>query len=185
MVRKVRVRTVNKKLIACIPACFLAFQMAAAAPEKPSIRDMLGRILDKGAAAFQKGTEMEFMKSIMTTDYTVTAPNGVTMSREQVLAQMKAQQAVSKRPSVKTVINRFELGEGYVVTKVTTLFSVTYVDTHGELGAVGKKHLLEKSVDSRITWVKTSSGWKMKHSLRSPDRRYVDGKRNSRPRFDD
>jgi hypothetical protein len=185
-VRTVRFRVTHIKLFACILAGFLTLNIASASPEKPSIRAGLARLLDRGAVALEKGTEVDFMKFITTPDYTVSTSNGVTMSREQVLTQIKAQaKKITKRPSAKTVINHFGLAEDKVITEITTTFTVTFVDTHGDLGTIGKKHILQKKIDSRITWVKTSSGWKMKHSLRSPDHRYVDGKRIARPRFDD
>src|SRR5258708_10879930 len=107
---------------------------------------------------------------------------GQSLNREQVLAQLKKQKSIKKRPVVRTISNSFKQDGDQAITEVTTTYSVTVVDAAGEMGALNKKHLLQKMTDSRITWVSTSAGWKMKHSLRSPDRRYVDGKRIPRPR---
>jgi hypothetical protein len=68
--------------------------------------------------------------------------------------------------------------KGNIATSVSTMsLTMTMMDSTGEMGPKGKAHKMSMTERSRETWVKTSGGWKAKHSEDLPGgKMLLDGK---------
>lgn len=121
--------------------------------------------------------------ALATPDFRVRIPGGRVLSRAQ--AQQNVQQNVDTIRSVQSdqyTIQKIAVRATSAVCDVTERSRVTFNDTRGEFGPIGKSHALAVTTIYRDTWVRSpdSSGgdatWRIKRSEMLSTRLLLDGR---------
>lgn len=149
--------------------------------DDPAARREIEAAYARISASFKR-QDAAGMMAFATGDFKVRTPGGRVLNRQQ--AQDNVQLNLDTIRSVTE--NRYTLGKltwkgNDAIVPVTERFAVTYKDTRGEFGAVGKLHKVAGTTTYRDVWTKQGGTWKLRLSEMRAIRLTIDG-RPYRPR---
>jgi ketosteroid isomerase-like protein len=151
---------------------------AAAATSPSSVRSQIEAAYARISGAFHR-EDVQAIMSETTSDFSALA-RGQTLDR--AAAQATLQQNFDTITSVQAdryTINRVTMrGPTVADVDVTERSLVTFMDSRGEFGALGKTHKIAARTVYRDTWVQQPDGaWKMKRSQMRSTSITIDGRR--------
>ena len=118
------------------------------------------------SAAFKR-QDAAAMLALATPDFQVRTPTGRTLNREA--ARQNLQNNLDTIRAIRE--NRYHVHKVTVqsngaVVHVTERYAVSFLDSRGEFGAVGKTHEVAGTTTYRDTWVKQDGGgaWRLRRS---------------------
>lgn len=129
------------------------------------------------SAAF-KQKDAQAIFALTTPDFQVKTPNGRTLNRAAALQNLQSNfDTIHAIRDDRYRVQKVTLKGATAVVLVTERSAVTFMDSRGEFGAVGKTHEVVSTTDYRDTWVKQAEGgWRQRRSEIRDVRVTLDGK---------
>ena len=153
-----------------ITALLLMGILVVSSADEATVKKAITAEYSKRSTAF-KTKDLKGLFASSTSDMTVKRRNGTILTRAQLEKDFKTQFINTK--TVKECVNQITKLE---VQRETT---VAYFKSHVVvvLNQGGRYHEYDSTVEGRDTWVKTSSGWKLKFEEVSKETVQMDGKK--------
>jgi ketosteroid isomerase-like protein len=154
-------------MVAC--ALLTGSLMSGCAQDKEQVKKELEAQYEKMGAAF-KAKDVKAMLAQTTDDVTVKDMNGKVRDRADL--EKMTEREIQNTRAVKQWSNQITRLELKGNTVIATVEAKVVLEAQSE----GRYHTYDLTQGSRDTWIKTSSGWKLKVEELTKDITLVDGK---------